>query len=330
MKQSTENRLKRAKELEELKKLRVERMESGGQAPELDNLKHNQIMRLVLYYPLRLMRKINKTGLDKNKKVKQVSISKYKQSKSNDVLLPKCRPIIIAPNHVRKQDIELILEAVPLHMFLLSGDYKNVHGDIGGAMLEQNGVVYFDMFDPEDRKNVKWVIDQILSNNVNMLWFYEGSWNLSPNKIVEEGYTHIVQAAIDNNALVLPISFDMVDNKSYIHINEPIDYRLRYGNRKLSKEEKIKALDVLKEKISNGIYEIWDNNFHEKKDNIPEDYWEKRNEEVLGEWYFDADEIKMKHFKNPNKVSTDEAFEHLNNIEPNKNNAFLLSKRNHH
>ena len=71
MKQSTENRLKRAKELEELKKLRAERIASGGQAPELDNLKHNKIMCKVLYYPLRLMRKVNKIELTTDKKVRE-------------------------------------------------------------------------------------------------------------------------------------------------------------------------------------------------------------------------------------------------------------------
>ena len=330
MEQSKETIQKRKEEYKERKELRQKRINEGGKAPELDNLKHNKIMCKVLYYPLRLMRKVNKIDLTVDKKVREDKKRQSALASMEEIVLPKDRPIIIAPNHTRKEDIELILEAVPLHMFILSGDYENVHGDIGGAMLEQNGVVYFDMFDKEDRQNVKWVIDQLLSNNVNLLWFYEGSWNLSPNKILEDGYTHIIQAAIDNDALVLPVSFDMYGKNAYVNVGVPINYRLIYGDRKLTKEEKIEGLELLKEKIATGLYDIWIRNSVDSKENIPEDYWEKRNEEILGAWYFDADLIESKKFKNPKKVSTEEAFEHLNNIEISKNSAFLLSKRNHH
>ena len=239
------------------------------------------------------------------------------------------RPIIIAPNHLRKQDIEIIMEAFPGHTALLSGDYENVHGNINGFMLEKNGIIYFDMEDKEDRNNVKYVINDVLTNGINLLWFYEGSWNLSPNKPYYDGNHYIVQAAIDANALILPVSFEMIDKNMYVNFSDFIDYRAICGNTQLSNEEKIEALDILKGLIGAGLFDIWEKYARVERDSLSEDYWEKYIEEVLSEWKFTEEDIERKHFVDKSYIDPTDVYSHLENLEVNKNNAFLLSKKLH-
>ena len=38
-------------------------------------------------------------------------------------------------------------------------------------LLEKNGIVYFDMEDKSDRKNVQNVVQDVLNNNYNMLYY---------------------------------------------------------------------------------------------------------------------------------------------------------------
>ena len=269
------------------------------------------------------------------------------------------RPIIFAPNHVRMQDIEIQMEACPFHQVLLSGDYENVHGSAAGTLLEKNGIIYFDMTDKEDRKNVQNVICDVLKNNYNMLWYFEGTWCVSPNKPYNDGSYQIVQTAIDTNAIVVPIAFDMINHKTaVIKYAKPIDYNAIYGKKELTRKEKIEALDILKGMIGNSLFEIWDEYGHVNRDDLvkkyaPEllqypsieeafefkapnkygvlhKYWDEYIERILSEWKFTLDELEEKRFKSNDKESQEEVFNHLYTLKPNKNNAFLFSKRNHH
>lgn len=335
---------KNEKHLENLKSRRENRIKSGDAPEELIDLENEKKLHKILYNMI---------------KISNEKLNNYELEITGNIPNIEDRPIILAPNHVRQQDIEIIMQAFPKHMFLLSGDHKNVHGSFPGFLLEKNGIIYFDMKDKKDRENVKYVIKYILYSNVNLLWYYEGSWNLSENKIIYDGNYFIVQAAIDSNALVLPVSFDLIEQvgtkkrKACINFGDVIDYRKLYGKRNLSHEEKISALAILKSKIADGILDIWDKHSFCKRDDlakqyevkpraedyfIPDykkesplcEYWKNYKKKVLSEWKFSEKDIEEKHFVDKNIVDQKDAFEHLDNLKLNYNNAFLLSKKNHH
>lgn len=205
-----------------------------------------------------------------------------------------------------------------------------------------------------DRKNVKYAIKNVLDACFNMLWYYEGSWNLSENKPYYDGYNYIVQAAIDSNAIVVPISFDLINQenskkrKACVRFGNPIDYRKIYGNKILTKEEKCEALDILKGEIGGKLYDIWEENSYIKRDDLAKkyykedyftpdykrksplySYWQEYIDIVLKEWKFSIDDIEKKHFVDKDVLTSKEAFKHLDELNLNKNNAFLISKRNH-
>ena len=334
--------------LRKIKEERNNRIEQNLPAAELKGIAKN----IKWHSALHAIISVNNSVMEKMKK-------DYYSNLKDALKEYEGRPIIFAPNHVRMQDIEVQMEACPYHQVLLSGDYENVHGSLPGFLLEKNGIIYFDMKDKQDRKNVQSVVEDVLNSGFNMLWYFEGTWCVSPNRPYGDGSYQIVQTAIDTNAVVVPMAFDLVDPKTaVIKYAEPIDYCAIYGQRKLTPEEKIEALDKLKGLIGTSLFQIWEDYNAINRDSLaveyapetlqnptPEEafsfkpphkygklhaYWDEYLEKILSEWNFTLDEIEEKRFKANDGTSQDEAFKHLYEIEPNKNNAFLFSKRNHH
>lgn len=331
-------------EQKKLKERRQFRIDNGLLAEELESIEKNLHLHKPLYYTMKTFN----------------TLSWYKKDFQKEFPSFSGRPVIFAPNHVRMQDIAIEMEAIPYHMVLLSGDFENVHPDISGKLLEKNGIIYLDMKDPEDRKNIKVIINDILGSGYNMLWYYEASWNFSENKPYYDGYNYMVQAAVNQNALVLPVAFDLIDNdrvfgkrKACVKFGELIDYRKIYGNKILSKEEKIEGLDLLKGQIGKLLFDIWEEHSYTRRDDLarkyekiltPSDYftpdykmpsplhsyWDEYIKRALKEWKFTEKDIEEKHFVDKTKVEQEEAFKHLDCLNLNSNNAFLLSKRNHH
>ena len=336
------------KSFEVIKEERKSRILQNKEAIELDDIGKN----LKWHNLLHTLIKINNSIIEKMKK-------DYYTGLENELKKYEGRPIIFAPNHVRMQDIEVQMEACPYHQVLLSGDYENVHGSLAGVLLEKNGIAYFDMKDKNDRSNIQNIIYDILMNHYNMLWYFEGTWCVSPNKPYNDGSYQIVQMAIDTNAIVVPIAFDMIDHKiSVIKYSTPIDYRAIYGKKELTREEKIEALDILKGLIGKSLFQIWDEYSLINRDDLvkqyaPEllqypsseeafefkapnkygvlhKYWDEYLQTILSEWNFTLEDLEDKRFKANDAITNDEVFNHLYTIKPNNNNAFLFSKRNHH
>lgn len=334
---------KKLKELEKLKQKRNKDLENNDIVYEaLDStLKSNKINHVPLYAGLKVQRIFSGYKLHVLNET-----PKYYKNEDGEELEVFVRPVIFAPNHVRKKDIEMIMEALKRQVILLSGDFENVHGTFSGSALEKNGIIYFDMEDKLDRKNVREVEKQVLNKNQCLLKFFEASWNLSPNLLLYKGYYSLVQTAIDTNALVIPVAFeqpvkfDMTDKDIYIKFGKPIDYSEIYCDktpysrvvikRELSHEEKKEAIENLRSDIATLLYDIFSEYCNEKRDDLPEGYFEKYKEKVLSEWYFNEDDISKKHFVDKSVVEQEDAFKHLKDIDLSKSSAFLFSKRNHH
>ena len=323
--------------LEQLKKQRDDDIKAGRCVYEAreSTLKSNKKYHWPLFWGLKIQRIFSGYKLHVLNELPKTYINAQKKE-----LNTFDRPIIFAPNHVRKKDIEMLLEAIKKHVILLSGDFENLHGTFSGSLLEKNGIIYLDMDDPKDRKNVKEVEKQVLNTGNNIIKFYEASWDLSSNKLLYDGYFSLVQTAVDTNALIIPVAYEqpvnlnMKDNNVYIKFGEPIDFCEYFSNKKddktLSFEEKRLGLNIIMDRIGDLLLDILNEYSKVKRDEIPVDYWENYKKYVLSEWYFTEEDVNRKHFIDKNIIEQKDVFEHLNNLDVNKNNAFLLNKRNHH
>ncbi len=242
-----------------------------------------------------------------------------KRSKTN-------RPIIFVVTHVGKFDIEVVSEAIKDHYYLLSGDYEHIQGIVDAPFLSLNGVFYFNEKVKEDRQAVSKKMIQHLVNNGNLMYFIEGTWNLTPNLPVLPCYWGIVDIAKKGNAIIVPIAAEQYDKTFKINIGENFDMSV-YGE---NIAEKTRAIGDLRDTLATLKWEIWETEKPLERRKLSGTEWEEYVRARFEEWpYFNEEYIDSLIFKPKDVVTSEEAYGPIKRLIPNRNNAFLFNKRLH-
>ena len=95
-----------------------------------------------------------------------------------------------------------------------------MHGSPDGMFLEANRVNYVDRGHKEDRKNSVIKMKQDLKHGFNLLWFIEGTWNLSANRLVYPLSYSVIKLALECNADIVPIGLNQVNRTMYVKFGE--------------------------------------------------------------------------------------------------------------
>lgn len=141
--------------------------------------------------------------------------------KLNTFCRSKCKgPIIFVPTHIGKFDIEVAFACINKHALLLSGTEERMHGSPDGTFLELNRVNYVDRGHKDDRRNSVKKMEQDLKHGFDLLWFIEGTWNLSANRLVYPLSYSVIKLALECNANIVPIGFHQVDRSMYVKFGE--------------------------------------------------------------------------------------------------------------
>ncbi|MCH5167264.1 MAG: 1-acyl-sn-glycerol-3-phosphate acyltransferase [Erysipelotrichales bacterium] len=234
------------------------------------------------------------------------------------------RPIIFAVTHVGKFDIEVTSEAIKDHYYLLSGDYEHIQGIIDEPFIGLNGIFYFNEFVKSERQEVTDKMINHLQQNGNLMYFIEGTWNMTPNLPMLPCYWGIVDIAKKGNAIIVPVAADQYGKHFKINIGENFDMN-NYGS---DASEKTRAITDLRDTLATLKWEIWETEPTKRKDIAP-DEWDKYVEERFKEWpYFSLEYIDRLVFKPKNVVERKDVYAFAKKLTPNKNNAFLYDKRN--
>lgn len=245
----------------------------------------------------------------------------------NNERKPTNRPIIFAVTHVGKFDIEVISEAIKDHYYLLSGDYEHIQGIIDAPFLAINGVFYFNEKVKADRAAVSEKMIQHLKSGGNLMYFPEGTWNLSPNLPVLPCYWGIVDIAQKGNAIIVPIAAEQYDKHFKISIGKNFDMN-HFGYSSL---EKTKAINGLRDTLATLKWDIWKSEPIRKRVEITSEEWDIFLEKRFKEWpYFNLEYIDNLVFKPKGVINPDTVFAHLSLLQPNLSNSFLFNKRNYH
>jgi len=291
---------------------------------------------LNLYYELRNIndkRFYSKLTLEQRKRIHKLILMVYKIKNrlgnfSYEVIKDERektdRPIIFALTHVGKFDIEVTSEAIKDHYYLLSGDFEHIQGIIDAPFIALNGVIYFNETVKEDRQLASNKMIQHLKNNGNLMYFPEGTWNLSPNLPMLPCYWGIVDVAKKGNAVIIPVAADQYGKHFKINVGKNIDMNL-YGD---TKEEKTRAINDLRDCLAKLKWEIWETESMLEREKITGKEWEEYVSERFKEWpYFNEEYIKGLIFKPKNVVGREEVYGSVKKLVPNKNNAFIYNKR---
>lgn len=240
-------------------------------------------------------------------------------NKSVDCKMPK----IYAITHIGKLDIETVVTYIKEHFVLLSGDFENIYRSAEGTFLLINACIFVRKDDAEDRHLSKEKIIGTLRAGGNIMWFPEGVWNLSPNLPVLSMPYGIIDAAAKENAVIIPIAIEQYD-KEFID-NIGANFYVDNGPNLI--DEIVRLHDIM----ATLKYEIWESVPQIHLSELPsysemeKNFWNMR----FAQWTQPREKVFGWVFKPKSIVSFSEAFDHLSNIQPSRDNAFLFSKRNH-
>ncbi len=235
------------------------------------------------------------------------------------------KPIIFAITHIGKFDIEVATETVKDHYYLLSGDYENMKGTVEEIFLGLNGVVYVREDDKVDRALSKEKMINVLRNGGNMMYFPEGTWNLTENLPVLPLPFGVIDVAMRAGATIIPIGIEQYGKEFYLAVGENFDI----GNYdKESIESKITAINDLRNCLATLKWDIWSSISQEISDSINAETFSSHISERLQEWPgMTLEQFLESGYKPKNITPRKKAFVHIENLTPNYNNAFLFNKR---
>lgn len=235
------------------------------------------------------------------------------------------KPIIFTPVHIGGDDIPMLFEAIKLPCWLLMGDPREMYRDIEGMILEMNGLICFDTAFKLDRKIAKERMIALLRKGGNLLIFPEGAWNVTPDKPVMHLFSGAVEAAIVSEAEIVPIAIVKNGRTYYVNIGRNIAFSAKDLSQKYELTEKLRSV------MAKMQWELIEKTSPAKRADL-NGYLQEFYREIEGHnkvSYHIADAVATR-FKPKGQIEIAEAFEHLKRILPNKNNAFLFDKNNHH
>ena len=207
------------------------------------------------------------------------------------------RPIIYVPTHIGKFDIEMIYQALNDHAVLFSADEDLLIHTIDNIILKAIGVIYFDHKDKIDTKNAFEIFKSTLKSGYNGIIFPESIWNTSPNQLIYEIKYGAIKAAIETNALIVPIAINQERNKFKINKGEPFDV-LNYIKEGKSIDDSINEATVdLRNILASLKMEIFLSQNSIKRIDLPKNYAKKFFYDIYKEYpWFDENEIEGRKF----------------------------------
>lgn len=129
-------------------------------------------------------------------------------------------PVIYAVNHTNVSDTPVVFHTLNKQAYILAGTKSQKLIDSLGFNL--NGVVWVNRHSAKSRKKSTDKLYKILSSGGSVMWFPEGTWNLTENLLMLPMRYGIVKMAAKANVPIVPISIHYVGDKIYSTVGEPI------------------------------------------------------------------------------------------------------------
>ena len=233
-------------------------------------------------------------------------------------------PTIYACTHIGGVDIETAFEAIKYPCWLFLGDPREVYKNLDGFMLGLNGVICLDSKDKDDRRIAKETAIQLLKHGGNLLIYPEGVWNISENLPVGKLFIGTAEMAIQSKADIVPIAVEFYGNDLCVAIGKNMDIS------KFAIEDKYTVNQLLRDELATLKWTIWEQRGISKRALFPDNYSETFvNKIIYGnkETSYTVQDVLNTMFIDKSITEYSQAFEHLNNIKPNLQTAFLFNKR---
>ena len=131
---------------------------------------------------------------------------RYRINKVNDYMALPDKPIIFVANHGAFPDTPIMCRVTNRRSYALLGVQNLAFLDWLFFML--NGVVWVDRRDKADMAASKAGLLAYLKKGRSVLWFPEGTWNLTPNQLMMPMKWGVIDVARQADAQIIPAALD--------------------------------------------------------------------------------------------------------------------------
>lgn len=231
------------------------------------------------------------------------------------------KPIIFAINHSNSFDslagVKAISSAFHRRCYFLAG--KQRLNFAGKLWFFLNGTIFVDRADPVDMAAVKDTLTAYLQNGQSIMWFPEGTWNMSDNLLMLPMKWGIIDVAAKAGAHIVPTILD--------YNRETMICSVRFGVPIAPDKstERAEAIRDLRDAMATLRWMAWEQYPPLKKDEINRDKL-RQGVYVAVEEY---PEINLEYEKTlvfQPYPTPEEVFAHIQRLEPRRENAFLFAK----
>ena len=235
------------------------------------------------------------------------------------------KPKIYACTHIGGNDIQRTFQVIKKPAYLMLGDPGILYKKLIYQGLKMNGVIPLETKDREDRKIAYNRSIELLKKGGNLLIYPEGAWNVTPNLVVMKLFTGTVRLAQETGSEIIPIAVEQYGQKFYFNIGD--NYEIAADDSRSPQE----LTDDLRDKLATLKWELMLVQPKLKREEIPDNYLEQFQNEIVGRcnygYGFSLEDAISESFHDKFAISEEEVFSFLENIEINKNNAFLMKDK---
>lgn len=237
------------------------------------------------------------------------------------------RPVIYAASYIGLYDVEAITHAIRKHIYFLAADEAEMYRTFDGLLFALNGMIYVDPEDTADKRVALQTAIRYLLRGRSLLWYPKGTWNLSPNMVIQPLHYGIIEATYQSGALIVPVGLEQYGQgkrKQFkVNIGQPMDITQLVGEQ-LTYEVKSDIAEMLRGEMAATKLAARE---CARRADIPEGYADTFGNNRLNEWpCYTLGLLQRRLRKATGQVTYGEAVAHLDRLHPSRENGFLLRK----
>lgn len=229
--------------------------------------------------------------------------------------------VIFACTHIWENDLENIYEMLGRSCWWFVGDPCVLYKDISGLLVYLNGCIFLDTGDKEDRHIAYLRSVELLKGGGSLMIFPEGARNGSVNLPVMPLFPGTAKMAMESGTKIVPVAIEQYGKRFVVKLGAEL-----HPNEFDTAGE---LTQVLRDALATLKWDIWEQEAHIARNTLPPDYGKqfyKSFEQCLAPWDT-LETVERTRFHTKAEIEHMDAFAHLENLVPCRENAFLLRKR---
>ena len=230
--------------------------------------------------------------------------------------IPQNGGVIFTVNHTCSLDVPVSCEVIGTHAIVLAG--TQALAPLDKAFFDLNGTIWVDRHGKASKAAARRSMLEVLRRGKSLLVFPEGTWNLSPNALHLPLYWGVIDIARESGKPIVPMCLEYIDRDIVVSFGAPITVGDKDG-----KQEKFEELSAA---FSTLKYETFERCCKCARESVSEEAWNARVTGIVKAYpcldiEYEKSVIRKTH------TAPEEAFAHLSQLIPSRENAFLIRTR---